>query len=347
MRKTIFALIFLLLYPSLALAWQSDGSSFLSSSVSVGGQYPIGDTGRCSNGQPPVYNSTSKNFPCTTLPVVGGGTGATSASAAFNALSPMTTSGDIIYGGASGAGTRLAKGTDGQVLTLASGLPSWATPSGGGSQTPWTSNIDADGFSLLVDDSTGIFSSESGNPELLKFTSVASAVNEFNITNAATGGGPILSATGGDTNIPVNINPKGSGNIILGLTNDTNLLVFGAADSDHPAFLPLANVLSKPSIGLFNGGLSNFGLLKLAILYHGPEQIVIDAASGHWSFLNGTETGFVPIKASVYMTSADTTGSGTVLGFGANSPAITVSGPYTWLKFESADGSTVWVPAYK
>lgn len=43
---------------------------------------------------------------------------------------PMTTSGDIIYGGTSGAPTRLAKGTDAQVLTLASGLPSWASVGG-------------------------------------------------------------------------------------------------------------------------------------------------------------------------------------------------------------------------
>lgn len=45
---------------------------------------------------------------------------------------PMTTSGDIIYGGASGTPTRLPKGTDGQVLTLASGIPSWAAATGGG-----------------------------------------------------------------------------------------------------------------------------------------------------------------------------------------------------------------------
>lgn len=70
----------------------------------------------------------------TDVAVADGGTGASSASAGFNALSPMTTSGDIIYGGASGAGTRLAKGSDGQVLTLASGLPSWAA-AGGGSVT--------------------------------------------------------------------------------------------------------------------------------------------------------------------------------------------------------------------
>jgi len=42
---------------------------------------------------------------------------------------PMTTSGDIIYGGASGTATRLAKGTDGQILKLSSGIPSWANES--------------------------------------------------------------------------------------------------------------------------------------------------------------------------------------------------------------------------
>ena len=65
-----------------------------------------------------------------TVAIANGGTGQTTKTAAFDALSPMTTAGDIIYGGASGTGTRLAKGTDGQVLTLSSGLPSWATPTG-------------------------------------------------------------------------------------------------------------------------------------------------------------------------------------------------------------------------
>lgn len=59
------------------------------------------------------------------LAITRGGTGAATKAAAFDALSPMTTSGDIIYGGASGTGTRLAKGSDGTVLTLAAGLPSW------------------------------------------------------------------------------------------------------------------------------------------------------------------------------------------------------------------------------
>ena len=49
----------------------------------------------------------------------------------FNNISPMTTGGDIIYGGTSGAGTRLANGSSGQVLT-----------SGGGTAAPtWTSAL--------------------------------------------------------------------------------------------------------------------------------------------------------------------------------------------------------------
>lgn len=58
-----------------------------------------------------------------------GGTGQTTKAAAFDALSPMTAAGDIIYGGASGTGTKLSKGTALQVLRTNSGAtaPEWAT----------------------------------------------------------------------------------------------------------------------------------------------------------------------------------------------------------------------------
>ena len=45
------------------------------------------------------------------LAIANGGTGQTSANAGFNALSPMTTLGDVVYGAASGAATRLAGNT--------------------------------------------------------------------------------------------------------------------------------------------------------------------------------------------------------------------------------------------
>jgi hypothetical protein len=52
--------------------------------------------------------------------------------------------------------------------------------------------------------------------ELAKLTATGSAVNEFTIANAAASNGPTLSATGSsDSNIDINITPKGTGKIAL------------------------------------------------------------------------------------------------------------------------------------
>jgi hypothetical protein len=66
------------------------------------------------------------------VPIASGGTGATTATAAFDALNPMTTTGDIIYESTPSVATRLPIGTTGQVLTVAGGLPSWAAAAAGG-----------------------------------------------------------------------------------------------------------------------------------------------------------------------------------------------------------------------
>ena len=53
----------------------------------------------------------------------------------------------------------------------------------------------------------------SGN-ELLLLTATGSAVNEFTLANAASGAGPTLSSTG-ETNVDINIIPKGTGDVVL------------------------------------------------------------------------------------------------------------------------------------
>jgi len=50
-------------------------------------------------------------------------------------ISTATTNGDLLYGTGSGALTRLGIGSSAQVLTVASGVPSWATPASGGGMT--------------------------------------------------------------------------------------------------------------------------------------------------------------------------------------------------------------------
>src|SRR5271166_780338 len=45
---------------------------------------------------------------------------------------PLTTSGDLLYGGSSGLPSRLGIGSTGQFLTVVSSLPSWASASTAG-----------------------------------------------------------------------------------------------------------------------------------------------------------------------------------------------------------------------
>jgi hypothetical protein len=79
---------------------------------------------------------TSGTWNATAIGVAYGGTGQTTATAAFNALSPITTLGDIVYGSGNNAATRLAGNTTATKNFLSqtgtgsvSAAPSWSTVS--------------------------------------------------------------------------------------------------------------------------------------------------------------------------------------------------------------------------
>lgn len=76
-----------------------------------------------------------------TLPVLNGGTGQTTAGAAFNALSPVTTAGDLIIGNGTNSSTRLAIGTNGYVLTSNGSTAAWSAATGGVSQIIAGTNV--------------------------------------------------------------------------------------------------------------------------------------------------------------------------------------------------------------
>jgi hypothetical protein len=67
--------------------------------------------------------------------------------------------------------------------------------------------------------------------ELFLLTATGSAVNELTYANAATGNKPSFTATGGDTNIGVSIQPKGSGTVTI------DALTFPAADGSADQIL--------------------------------------------------------------------------------------------------------------
>jgi hypothetical protein len=72
-----------------------------------------------------------------------------------------------------------------------------------------SADLDCNGQDIIMDSSNSI--QDDSNNEYIKMAKTASAVNEFTVTNAATGNAPNLSATGGDTNIDLNLTPKGYG----------------------------------------------------------------------------------------------------------------------------------------
>ena len=101
-------------------------------------------------------------------------------------------------------------GTNPDILSINTGITSVVadtSPQLGG-------DLDANGSNILID-STNSINDENDN-EQIKFATTASAVNELSVTNAATGNAPEIAATGGDSNIDFNINPKGIGRVTLG-----------------------------------------------------------------------------------------------------------------------------------
>lgn len=78
----------------------------------------------------------------------------------------------------------------------------------------------------------GYIADSSGN-ELIVFDSVASAVNELTVTNAATGDNPLISATGGDANISINFQSKGTGVYHFKATNQNSTRINLFEDTDN------------------------------------------------------------------------------------------------------------------
>ena len=72
-----------------------------------------------------------------------------------------------------------------------------------------SADLDCNGQDIVMDSSNSI--QDDSNNEYIKMAKTGSAVNEFTVTNAATGNAPNLSATGDDTNIDLNLTPKGYG----------------------------------------------------------------------------------------------------------------------------------------
>jgi len=149
-----------------------------------------------------------------TVPIANGGTGQTTASAAFNALSPLTTTGDILYANATNSSTRLAIGSTGQILTVVGGLPAWSSLSSsavtsfsGGSTglTPasaTTGAVSLAGTLSVSNGGTGLATNPANGQLLIG--------NGSNYTLATLTGGTGVTITNGSGSISISLSGTGS-----------------------------------------------------------------------------------------------------------------------------------------
>jgi hypothetical protein len=96
-------------------------------------------------------------------------------------------------------------------------------------------NLDTNSHNILIDDAHGI-SDENGNEQII-FQTTSSAVNQFDITNAATGNPPKISATGGDSNIDLDLEAKGTGHVTVRGNTNSGAIQFNCESNSHGQIL--------------------------------------------------------------------------------------------------------------
>ena len=133
------------------------------------------------------------------------GAGATAAVVDALALIEGITDGDVTGPGSS-TDNNIATfdGATGKIIQDGGqGLPSGTIVGTSDTQTLTNKTLTSPKVGTSVNDTNGA--------ELIKVTATSSAVNEVTLANAATGNNPTLSATGDDTNVGIDVTPKGTG----------------------------------------------------------------------------------------------------------------------------------------
>ncbi len=162
---------------------------------------------------------------------------------------------------------------------------------------------------------SGIIFENDQSEELFIMECTASAVNEFTSNNAATGSGPTLSATGGDTNIDINLTPKGSGGVVINgkLVLAETATISGAGAIPVTASLVEITTTGADAMTLADGVEGQ--VLTLLFVSDGGDATITPS-----NFANGTTITLADVNDSVDL--VFTNSSWYMKGVGYGSPAI-------------------------
>jgi hypothetical protein len=306
-----------------------------------------------------------------TLPIGNGGTGQTTASAAFNALSPVTTTGDLIIGNGTNSAARLAIGANGYVLTSNGTTATWAASTGGVTSfsagttgltpnTATTGAVTLSGTLAVSNGGTGVTASTGANSVALRdananltvnslfegFTNVAAAGTTTTLT-AASAPTYVVTGSGGQTfqlpdatTLPAGAqfsfnNNQSSGTIIVKNNSGTTLVTLQSG-----TFVNVTLLVNSPAAGSWdthNQAPSNVSWSTNTLSWAGSYT------SGTW---NGTAIGAIygGTAQTSYTTGdilyASATNTLSKLGIGSTGQVLTVaSGVPSWAA--ASGGSSV------
>ncbi|MBM4251769.1 MAG: hypothetical protein FJ146_07340, partial [Deltaproteobacteria bacterium] len=261
------------------------GSSSALSSTAAGTQYNILTVNASNQPTFGTVNLASGNAVNGTLPITNGGTGATTKSGAFDALSPMTAVGDLIYGGTSGSGTRLTGNTTATKHFLSStgtgsiaNAPIW---------TPFTaSDIPAHSAALITSGTLSVANGGTGTATL--------AANSVLLGNG--------------TSAPLTVAPGASGNILT--SNGTTWV----------SSVPAAGSWTESGADVYRSG-GNVGIgttspmSKFEVQF--GNQPVDNGGGGGAAYFGTTDNGAADVGGSVYLGGSALTAAPSKIAFGS------------------------------
>jgi len=167
---------------------------------------------------------------------------------------------------------------------------------------------------------------DSNSNELIEFIHTASAVNNLEIANAATGTGPELRATGSDTNINVEIIPKGTGGVAL---------------PDGSAANPILRFLNSAALGIYYiasnvmgfaaNGAEVMRVLDKAVFF--AKQVLCDVETITYGAAFNVDLTTQSVKE---FTTSATAATATITNKAANQSVE------CWIKCNSASASLAW-----
>jgi hypothetical protein len=263
-----------------------------------------------------------------TLPIANGGTGQTTASAGFNALSPITTTGDLILGNGTNSATRLAIGANTYVLTSNGTTASWqaSAASGVSSFTAGTTGFTPSTATTGAVTLAGTLATTNGGTGLTSFTS-GGVVYASSTSALTTGSGLVFDGTnvGIGTSSPANKLDIQSTTGVVGRLNNTG--------NNNDTYWEAKNTFGDVYFGLGGTGAYMYTASSIPLQFYtsGSERMRIDSSG---NLLVGTTTAvsgsnhIVVGSNSIQGTKTNFTNLGTTaqsFGFSASSAGVFIA----------------------